>query len=87
MAVCWEMTMNKKLVEQMKRQNALVKKNIEEIYSGMCVVLHNRNIPDDDIAEIVQEVQAMWKTVANTPGANMCDICEELTGIDIREVS
>lgn len=78
--------MNKAFIEQMKAQRALVKKNIEEIYSAMCVVLHNKGMSDDDIADIVMDVQHTWEKVAQTEGANMCDICKELTGIDIREV-
>lgn len=78
--------MNRQLVEMMKKQNALVKKNVEEIYSGMCVVLHNRGMSDEDIAEVVYEVQKLWNEIADAPGVNMCDLCEELTGIDIREV-
>lgn len=78
--------MNKAFIEQMKAQRALVKKNIEEIYSAMCVVLHNRGMSDDEIADIVMEVQHTWEEVANTEGANMAQICAELTGIDIREV-
>lgn len=78
--------MNKKFIEQMKAQRALVKKNIEEIYSAMCVVLHKKGTSDDEIADIVMEVQHTWEEVANTEGANMADICARLTGIDIREV-
>ena len=45
--------MNKQFIEQMKAQRALVKKNIEEIYSAMCVVLHKKGMSDDDIILIL----------------------------------
>lgn len=77
--------MNKAFIEQMKAQRALVKKNIEEIYSAMCVVLHYKGMSDDEIADIVMDVQHTWEKVVLIDGANMCDICKELTGIDIRE--
>ncbi len=78
--------MNKAFIEQMKAQRALVKKNIEEIYSAMCVVLYERGYDIDEIGLIVEAVQLKWEEVAQTDGMNMCDLCEELTGIDIREV-
>lgn len=76
---------NRQFIERAKAVEAMVKRNIEEIYSGMCVVLHRRGFADDEIVEMVGELQTLWNEVANTPGANMCDICVELTGIDIRE--
>lgn len=77
--------MNKQFVEQMKAQRALVKRNIEEIYSAMCVVLYERGYDIDEIGLIVEAVQLKWEEVAQTEGANMCDLCVELTGIEIRE--
>lgn len=77
--------MNKQFIEQMKAQRALVKRNIEEIYSAMCVVLYERGYDIDEIGLIVEAVQLKWEEVANTDGVNMCDLCVKLTGIEIRE--
>lgn len=77
--------MNRQFIEQMKAQRALVKRNIEEIYSAMCVVLHRRGMDSDEICEIVEQVQQTWEEVASNELLNMCDLCEELTGIQIRE--
>lgn len=65
-----------------KNLNAIV----QEGDSAMCVVLYERGYDIDEIGLIVEAVQLKWEEVAQTEGANMCDICVELTGIDIREV-
>lgn len=77
--------MNKQFIEQMKAQRALVKRNIEEIYSAMCVVLFERGMDVDEIGLIVEAVQLKWEEVAADNTLNMCDLCVELTGIEIRE--
>lgn len=77
--------MNKAFIEQMKAQRALVKRNIEEIYSAMCVVLYKRGMDSEEIGEVVQQVQETWEEVAADKNTNMCDLCVQLTGIEIRE--
>lgn len=77
--------MNKAFIEQMKAQRALVKRNIEEIYSAMCVVLYKRGMDTEEIGEVVEQVQQTWEEVAADNTLNMCDLCVELTGIEIRE--
>lgn len=89
-----ELARQQKLLEQERKEltkahREYLKRDIVEIYSAMAVVLHNNGNSDDEIADLIQQIQAEWTyhvtERSKQTQKTMREYCIELTGIDLEE--
>lgn len=74
-----------------KAHREYLKRDIVEIYSAMAVVLHNNGNSDDQIADLIQQIQAEWTyhvtERSKRTNQTMREYCIELTGIDLEDMT
>lgn len=87
------MTNKQKYIELLKRKKAhdlLVHETNQEIhnilpqiYAAFGIALHRKGWKNETIASLFAATQQIWTDNCDS-GVNMCELCEQLTGIDVR---
>lgn len=70
-----------KTIEKLKKR---IERDASEIYSALAIVLFARGWTQDEIEDILVEIGTVWTETFESE-INVCDRCQELTGIDIRD--
>ena len=72
-----------------KTMHSRVQQDVRYIYAGMAIAMWNNieGLTDDEktdyIAQVIYDSQDVWADCANG-GISVLDLCEEVTGLDIR---